>query len=73
MGDAPAARRLDHVVFAAEKNGDGVAAERSGGRDEAISRSDVGSVQVSLVEFQVVRRQVQIALYGVQVGGMSGV
>jgi len=36
MGDAPAARCLRHVVFAAEKNGDGVAAERSGGRDEAI-------------------------------------
>jgi len=70
MGDVPAAQCLDHVVFATERNGDELAAERLGGRDEAISRSDVGSVQVSLVELQVVYRQVQIALHGVRVGGI---
>ena len=68
MEDAPVAQCLHHVAFAAEGNGDGLATERLGGRDEAIERSDVGSVQVSLVEFQVVRHQVQIALHGVQVG-----
>ena len=36
MEDAPAARRFDHVAFAAERNGDELAAERSDGRDEAI-------------------------------------
>ena len=36
MGDTPAARRLHRVEFAAERNEDGLAAERSGGRDEAI-------------------------------------
>jgi len=34
MEDAPAAPCFDHVVFAAEKTGDGLAAERSGGRDK---------------------------------------
>jgi len=36
MEDAPAARRLRHIAFAAEGSGDGLAAEKSGGRDEAI-------------------------------------
>jgi len=42
MEDAPAARRLHHVAFAAERNGDGLATDRLGGRDEAIQRSNVG-------------------------------
>jgi len=36
MEDAPAARPLQHVAFAAGRKGDGLATERSGGRDEAI-------------------------------------
>jgi len=34
--DTPAARRFHHAAFAAERNGDELAVERSGGRDEAI-------------------------------------
>jgi len=36
MEDAPAARTLRHVAFAAERNGDGLVTERPGERDEAI-------------------------------------
>ena len=36
MEDAPAARHFHHVAFAAERNGDGLATERSGGQDDAI-------------------------------------
>jgi len=36
MEDAPVAQCLHHVAFAAEGNGDGLATERLGGREEAI-------------------------------------